>query len=299
MEGRESMPDSHRRGWTVGEVLRSAEELASKRPADLAPTRSEILDALGEVLELPRMDVLLAHERPMSEAERGRFRETLGRLLEGEPLAYVLGHEEFYGRRFQVDPRVLIPRPETEVLVERALERIPQGALVFEPCTGSGCVGISLTLERPDLRVLASDVSKEALAVCAQNARELGADRERLRLVHGSFWEAARGEAFDALVANPPYVDRDDDSLLAESVRRHEPALALYAEAGDPLSAYRALLAGGVRGLRPGAVVLLELGIDSADPVRELVQASAAYREPEILEDLSERPRILACERGA
>lgn len=283
--------------WTVGQVLATAEALAAQRPAELAPSRHELVLALGDVLGLPRMQVLLEHERPLGEAERTRFRGVLGRLLEGEPLAYVLGHQDFYGRRYLVGPEVLIPRPETEELVRVALELLPAGARIFEPCTGSACVGISLVLERGDLHVLSSDVSREALELARRNARALEADPTRLRLRQGSWWEPAGSERFDALIANPPYVDPQRPELLAESVRRFEPGLALFAHEGQPLSSYDALLAGGVAGLQPGGLVLFEAGIDTAAPLRDRIARSKNYRDPEILPDLAGRPRLVRCHR--
>jgi release factor glutamine methyltransferase len=284
--------------WTVGQVLAKGEELAASRDPELAPTRNELVWALGDVLGLDRLQLLMAHERPLSSEERARFRELLGRLLEGEPLGYVLGHQDFYGRRFSIGPAVLVPRPETEELVRVALETLPEGAHVFEPCTGSGCIGLSLVLERDDLHVLSSDVSREALEFARGNARSLEVDASRFRLRHGSYWKVAAGERFDALVANPPYVDPARPELLAESVRRFEPALALFAEDGRPLSAYDELLRGAISGLHSGAPVLLEVGVDTAEPLLERVQQSQNYRDPELLEDLAGQPRILRCFRS-
>ncbi|PIE24088.1 MAG: protein-(glutamine-N5) methyltransferase, release factor-specific [Planctomycetota bacterium] len=283
--------------WTVGQVLAQSEELAARRPEELAPTRNDLLWALAEVLGLGRLELLMQHDRPMSGAERQRFRGMLSRLLAGEPLAYVLGHQDFYGRSFLVGPEVLIPRPETEELVRIALELLPQGARVFEPCTGSGCIGLTLVLEREDLSVLSSDLSREALEYARKNARALGADPGRFRLRQGEWWQAAQGECFDALVANPPYVDPARPELLAESVRRYEPGLALFAEEGRPLSAYEALLQGAVTGLAHDALVFFEAGIDSIEPLCARVSQSRNFSEAEILLDLAGKARILRCRR--
>jgi release factor glutamine methyltransferase len=273
-------------------VLEAAEDLARRQEASV--TRADLARCLADVLGVDRLRLLLEHDRPLGEHERAPFRARLRRLLDGEPLAYVLGRQEFFGRSFGVGPEVLVPRQETELLVDLARERVAQGAAVFEPCTGSGCVGITLALERPDLRVVASDVSEPALARARDNALALGAS---LDLVLGSWWQPVAGRVFDALVANPPYVDAQRPELLDDRVRRHEPVLALVADPLDPLAAYRQLLQGGVDGLRAGALVLLEVGIDTAQPLLALVQGSRSYESTELLPDLAGLPRVLACRR--
>ncbi len=278
--------------WTVGEVLRVAEELALTSPGQ--PSRSEIAWCLADLLDLDRLTLLMQHERPLQEAERGEFRSRLASLLEGVPLAYVLGHQDFYEHRFEVGPGVLIPRSETELLVGRALADLPEGARVFEPCTGSGCIGISLVLARDDLRVLSTDLSEEALVFARRNAEILSADPKRLALRRGSYWEPAMPAApFDALLANPPYVDSARPELLDESVRRHEPKAALFADGADALSAYRALFEGAGDGLRPGGLLLMELGSDTANSVASLALASGWFEKIQVLPDLGGRDRLL------
>ena len=279
--------------WTVRAVLEAAEELAKNKRS--RTSRADLTRCLAAVLGLDRLQVLLQHERPLDDRERAAFREMLKALLRGVPIAYVLGEQDFYGRAFSVDPAVLIPRPETEGLVEHAIALLPKGARVFEPCTGSGCIAISLLLERDDLFVLASDISREALRVARKNAARYELSEDRLRLAHGRYWEAAGNESFDALIANPPYVDPNEQGLLDPQVGEHEPGLALFASRGDRLDDYRELLAGGRAGLKSNALVLLELGIDSSDDVLALFRKSEAYTEVLVLNDLSGKPRILCC----
>ena len=283
--------------WTVQRVLLLAEEYLRERGRSSLGLRSDLSRALGAVLGLDRLHLLLQYDRILSSEERAKFREFTRRLAEGEPLAYLLGKREFFGRPFGVGPDVLIPRPETELLVEKALEVLPRGARVFEPCTGSGCIGISLVLEREDLQVLASDVSAKALAQARRNAEALGVDAERFRLREGSFWEVAEGERFDALLANPPYVDPARPELLDEGVRDFEPHLALFGPRGDPLGAYRELLKGGVDGLVGGAWVLMELGVDTAARVLDWVRRSRSYTGGQVLPDLAGNPRLLLARR--
>ncbi|MFQ5504978.1 MAG: peptide chain release factor N(5)-glutamine methyltransferase [Planctomycetota bacterium] len=265
--------------------------MARRRPR--GPTRAELTRCLAEVLGTDRLGLLLAHERTLEPAERGAFRGMCERLLEGEPLAYVLGHQEFRGRRFAVDPAVLIPRPETEELVEHAIAMLPESARVFEPCTGSGCISVSLALERPDLWILASDISGEALEVARKNAKALAPDA-KLEIAEGDYWAAAGGRVFDALVANPPYVDPSKPELLDQLVERYEPAVALF----DPEArSHVELLRGGVDGLESGALVLLECGADTAGLVLAKVEKSASYVDGELIEDLQGIKRILRCRR--
>ncbi len=280
------------RTWSVRGVLEAAERVADGR--ELGPSRSEIASCLADVLATDRMQLLLDHDRPLSKSERGEFRRRLERLLTGEPPAYVRGAQEFYGRPFRVDRRVLIPRPETERLVELAIERIPENGTAFEPCTGSGCVGITIALERRDVRVSASDITADALALARENARALGA---RVGFAHGSYWEPAAGRRFGALIANPPYVDPDRTEFLEERVRRFEPAVAVFAPRGTPLEPYDRLLAGGIDGLESGAPVLCEVGLDTGEPAKQLAQGYAEYTGVELIEDLSGIPRVLCCRR--
>lgn len=276
----------------MGEVLAAAAEVAAARRE--GPTRAELSRCLADLLGLDRLQLLLQHDRPLAAAERAAFRRRLQRMLDGEPLAYVLGKQEFYGRVFQVDRSVLIPRPETELLVELAVAKLPRAAAVFEPCTGSGCVALALALERPDLTVVASDVDETALEVARRNRRSLAADIE---LLAGDFFEPVAGRSFDALVANPPYVDPSKPGLLADRVRRFEPHRALFSPPGEPLHAYIRLLEGGVTGLAPGGLLLLEVGVDTADRVLDLATRSRSYENGVIHLDLAGRPRVVECRR--
>ncbi len=283
--------------FSVQKVLLLAEEYLKERGRSSLGLRSDLSRALGAVLGLDRLGLLLQHERILTSGERAQFRGFTQRMARGEPLAYLLGEREFYGRPFGVGPEVLIPRPETELLVEKALEMLPEGAEVFEPCTGSGCIGVTLVLEREDLRVRATDLSTAALEWARKNAEALGADRKRLRFAEGSFWEAAGDKPFDALIANPPYVDPKRPELLAAEVREFEPPLALFGPGGDPLGAYRALLMGGVKGLVSGALVLFEVGVDTAEPVLDLVRRSRSYEQGCLMPDLAGLPRMLVARR--
>ncbi|RPH64552.1 MAG: peptide chain release factor N(5)-glutamine methyltransferase [Burkholderiales bacterium] len=230
---------------------------------------------------------LVAHgDEPADPAAASAFAELARRRRAGEPIAYLTGTREFLGRRFEVSPEVLIPRPETELLVQKALERAPHAAQVLDLGTGSGAIAVSLACERGDLRVTATDRSTGALAVARRNAQHLAADalaRARLRFCAGSWWAAIDpGERFDLVVSNPPYVAADD-AHLASGDLRFEPRAALAAGA-DGLDALREIVAGAPRHLQPGGWLLLEHGHQQGEALRALL-AAAGLRDVETLAD--------------
>ncbi len=188
--------------------------------------------------------------------------ELLERRLKGEPLAYILGYREFFSRRFAVDPSVLIPRQETETLVDAALEMAPLRGRVLDVGTGSGCIAITLKLERPDLEVVAVDISEEALAMAKGNAIDLGAG---VVFFQSNLFENVEG-VFDLIVSNPPYIA--ENAELPREIRDHEPSQALFA-GPDGLAVYQRL-AEGVAPLVKDGVMILELG----DEMAAVVQSS-------------------------
>ena len=216
---------------------------------------------------------ILAHpEEELDEDSAGRFRELLERRLSGEPIAYIFGQREFYGRDFAVDTRVLIPRPETEHLVEVALELdLPERPRILDLGTGSGCVAVTLACELPAARLTATDVSPAALAVARINARRHGV-AERVRLAAADLAHPLRLGGFDLVVSNPPYVGLAEAPLLSTEVRDHEPAAALFAPRA-PLSVIERL-ATDLGELTPGTVVAFEIGAGREEEVAELLAGS-------------------------
>lgn len=211
---------------------------------------------------------LFAHpEREMSQAEAQRFELLVKRRAEGEPTQYILGVREFFGRDFEVGPAVLIPRPETELLVESVLERAAEKTRVLDVGTGSGCIAVTLACERPSWTICATDISEPALAVAENNARRLGA---RVEFRRGDLTGPFEGQPFDVVVSNPPYVALGDRATLSREVRR-EPELALFA-GDDGLDVYRRLIPAAARVLRPGGLLALELGYDSLAGVLALLE---------------------------
>ena len=246
-------------------------------------------DALLAGAGLPRLDArallehasgrprawLIAHgDEPADPDAAVRFAALAARRRAGEPLAYLVGSREFLGRRFVVGPQVLVPRPETEGLVEAALARLPaaRAPRVLDLGTGSGAVAVSIALARPDALVLATDVSADALDCARANAARLGAAGVGFAL--GSWWSAlpAGTPPFDLVVSNPPYV-ADDDPHLDDPALRHEPRAALAA-GPQGMDAIDAIVAGAPAHLVPGGWLLLEHGRDQGDAVRRRLRAA-------------------------
>lgn len=253
--------------------------------ADCRLPRSEALLLLEAATGLRRERLITGSRDPVGPGEAETFDALARRRRAGEPVAYLLGWREFYGRRFAVDADVLIPRPETELLVDRALRwvdaRGATGAVlrVLDLGTGTGVIAVTLALERPTLAV-ATDASAAALAVAARNAANLGAS---VRFALGDWFDALAGGAgppledsgsdgFDLIVSNPPYVASDDPHLSTGDLR-FEPRQALT-DFGDGLGAIRRIVAGAGPHLRPGGAVMIEHGHDQAAAVRRLMAAA-------------------------
>ncbi|MGB3837323.1 peptide chain release factor N(5)-glutamine methyltransferase [Castellaniella sp.] len=212
---------------------------------------------------------LIAHDTdPLSTEAQTAYQALEARRLAGEPMAYILGYREFWGRDFQVGPEVLIPRPETELLVELGLQLLAGIAspAVLDLGTGSGIVGVSIALDRPDARVTATDQSTAALSMAQLNARALGAS---LLFSPGNWYDTELGlERYHLIVSNPPYIDKQDVHL-GQGDLRFEPRAALTDEA-DGLDALRAIVQGAPRHLLPGAALCVEHGWDQAVAVQRL-----------------------------
>ncbi|HVN46504.1 MAG TPA: peptide chain release factor N(5)-glutamine methyltransferase [Steroidobacteraceae bacterium] len=243
---------------------------------------------LAHALGITRATLISHAERVVEpEAER-RYRELLERRTRGEPLAYLVGTREFWSLSLQVTPAVLVPRPETELLVERALAlRREPDARVAELGTGSGAVALALARERPQWRITATDLSPDALAVARSNATRLAIGAVEFRL--GSWFEPLTGERFDLILSNPPYIALDDPAL-ADPALAHEPRLALTAGA-DGLACLRAIAAAAPRHLNPGGWLLLEHGAAQGPALRTAL-GHAGWRYVRSHRDLAGHERI-------
>lgn len=260
---------------------------AALRCAGLDPLDARLL--LQHVLGVEHAFVIAHPERVLDESEQREFTTLAARRAAGEPIAYLIGWREFYGRRLRVDASVLIPRPETELLVELALERLPRDAArsVLDLGTGSGCIAITLGLERASIGVVAIDASPAALAIARDNACALGADR--VRFVQGDWCDPLANERFDMIVANPPYVAHADPHLEQGDLR-FEPRGALAA-GPDGLACIRRIVAGAAAHMQPGAWLLFEHGYDHGERCRALL-ASAGYADVFTARDLAGLERV-------
>lgn len=255
--------------------------------------RQTLLDALDyrvllcHALQLNRIALITQSERALSDDDAQRFRQLVQRRLAGEPVAYLVGQREFFGLPFEVSAAVLIPRPDTELLVELTLERTPPQGRVLDMGTGSGAIAVSVAHSRPDAEVTALDVSADALAVAGRNA---AANQARVQFLQ-SDWYSALHDAprFDLIASNPPYI-ASGDRHLSEGDLRYEPVGALTDHA-DGLAALRIIIAGAPRHLKPQGWLLMEHGYDQAEAVRALLQA-AGYSEVQSWRDLAGIERV-------
>ena len=221
------------------------------------------------------------------EIDAAPVQSQLQRRYAGEPLQYIRGKTEFYSREFYVDDRVLIPRPETELLVEAAVERAPRGGRVIDIGTGSGCIAISIECERTDLRVTGIDRSVAALAVADRNRLRLDS---RVSLAGSDLFESILG-TFDIIVSNPPYVPQSEYEQLATEVRVHEPKLALTPGPRGTEIIEQILDQSHAR-LAPQGLVILEVGYGQDEAIREIAEAKR-YEITEFLPDLAGIPRVV------
>lgn len=235
---------------------------------------------------------LIAHpERRLDASQSGRFAELARRRRQGEPIAYLVGRREFYGFDFEVSPAVLIPRPETEALVTLALQRLPEGATacLLDLGTGAGAIGLAIAALRPRIRLVAVDISQQALAVARRNCERLIAERGRVQLLRSDWFAALIGQRFDLILSNPPYVAQGDAHLRAGDLR-FEPQQALVGGA-DGLESIRRIVAGAPQHLTPGGWLLLEHGYDQASACRRLLE-QAGFSQVVSDSDLAGHPRV-------
>ena len=252
---------------TTLEVLNAAASYLEKRGVESARLNAEHL--LAHVLGMPRrIELYLQFERPLSESERAPLRELVKRRSEGVPLQHLLGEVEFCGRLFNCDARALIPRPETELLVELVLKESAAATSILDVATGSGVIGLSLALSRPDVAVTLCDISPEALSLANVNALRHGI-ADKVARKESDLLDAVEG-IFDVIVSNPPYIPTSDISTLSREVK-NDPVLALDGGA-DGLRIVERLVKDALARITPGGLLALEIGHDQALRVVEILK---------------------------
>ena len=278
--------------WRVIDLIEWTVDYFARHQIPTPRLDAELL--LGYVLKKSRLQLYLHFDMPVFQDHLLQFRELIKRRISFTPVSYLTQHKEFMSLDFYVDARVLIPRPETELLVETVLERQKDKCRVADIGTGSGAIAISLAHNRPAWEIVATDISAEALDVAKLNA-ETHVCAERVTFLCGDLFATFRDlpdPHFDWIVSNPPYVSTDDVATLAPDVRESEPAIALFAGA-DGLSVIRRIVSDAPAFLKPGGRLLLEIGHNQSKAVQELIKANAAYKRCDVLKDYAGIERII------
>lgn len=289
------------RALTVQQALQEGTRLLSQAGIESARLDAEVL--LRHWLGVAQEALYRNPERPLSMEEHKLFHQALLRRTRGEPIAYITGHREFWSLDFIVTPDVLVPRPETERLVEVALEGLGESGkaikyTILDLGTGSGVLAVSLAKERGDSEIWATDISAEALGVAAENAARHGIT-DRIRLLQGDLFGPIRGRKrfFDMIVSNPPYIRRKEFSTLPLEVRDWEPRIALDGGA-DGLDFYRRVAREAHSYLVEEGFLVLEIGADMAQEVRRLFAETGYYSAISVFQDYAGRDRVVVARKN-
>ncbi len=286
--------------WTVLRILEWTQKYLSKKGIPNPRLESELL--LSHILGFDRVRLYLNYDMTLSSGELSRFRGFIERRVTGEPLAYITGYQEFWSIRFKVNPSVLIPRPETEILVEQALRLIAledwQVPRIAEVGTGCGAIAISIAKSAPSAKILAAEISWEAIALAKENAIAQNV-ASRVCFVQGDLLSFAKswGEGvFDLVLSNPPYVRRDDIVKLQPEIRNFEPRRAI--DGGiDGLDFYRTLLNDVPLCLGQGGWLILEIGADQGAEILDLTGRIGGFKHTGVIPDYSGRDRALIAQK--
>jgi release factor glutamine methyltransferase len=281
---------------TIKEALEKSADYLCKKNSLSPRLDAEVL--LSHVMGLPRLQLYLQFDRPLSESEREHYRALLKRRGDHEPVAYITGKKEFFSLVFQVTPAVLIPRPETEILVEQAIKRIEEWIKahegrfprIFEVGAGSGAVSICLLHRFPDLEVTGSDINAEALKVAVRNA-DAHHVSERLQLIHGDLF-AGQGGFHDFIISNPPYIAEAERDALAPDILRYEPATALFA-GPEGLDMIERIILEGEKNISPDGWILVEIGKGQSLKLLHKIEEEKKFRVVQTVEDYTGLVRIL------
>ncbi len=287
--------------WTILKILQWATPYFESRDVENPRASAEIL--LAHALGLRRIDLYVQYDKPLEPDELAGFKALVRRRIQREPVAYIIGEREFWSMQLKVTPDVLIPRPETELLVEKALEILSETPAssprkILEMGTGSGAIVLALAAERPDCLFFASDRSPRALAVAQENARRHQPDM-KIRFFGGDWFDPLRkgGIFFDLIISNPPYIRRDEIAGLQPEVARYEPLTAL--DGGpDGLDDLRHIIRAAPEWLVPGGMLLLETGSDQRQDVIRIGEDTGAYDSIRVIRDYAGLDRVAIMRRS-
>jgi len=283
--------------WTVKRILDWTTQHLRKKGSDSPRLDTEIL--LAHARGCSRIELYTRFDEVLSAEERRVMRALVERRARAEPVAYLVGHREFFGLPFNVSPDVLIPRPDTETLVVELLDVLKQRprARVLDVGTGSGCIAVCAAVHGPQTQVTAIDISPAALQVAQGNAQQ-HAVGDQIAFLHGDLFDPLEdGVVFDVVVSNPPYVRTDELSGLPPDVAQYEPPLALVA-GPDGLDVIRRLVPQAAERLVPGGQCILEIAVDMAEAVVDLLEQTRCFPAIAVVNDLSGQPRVISACRG-
>lgn len=281
--------------WTILTLLQWATGYFKTKEIDSPRSTSEIL--LAEILGVKRIELYLRYDQPLKKAELARFKKLIQRRLQNEPVAYITGTKEFWSLNLTVGPEVLIPRPETECLVEKVIawirqERAGKAGDLLDLGTGSGAIVLALASELPGWRFWATDRSPAAIAIACQNARENGQEQRVSFWVSNWFAGIDDRRQFDLVVSNPPYIPTADIEELQPEINRFEPRKALDGGA-DGLRDLERIIFSAPTVLKPGGALFMEIGYDQADGVRKIAKKTKAYAPMDLFQDYSNLDRVV------
>jgi release factor glutamine methyltransferase len=277
---------------TISEAIKKARRLLVEQNMDSAFIDADLL--LAHALNIRRIDLIIHRDRMLTDEEMDAFSDLIERRISQEPVAYITGVKEFFGMPFMVNPHVLIPRPETEILVEQALELAPKGAVVFEIGVGSGAAIISILCERQDLKGAGNDISIPALITTRVNAFTHGV-AHRLGLFAGNVMDGLGG-SWPMIIANPPYIRLDEMNSLDDDVRLYEPGTALFG-GKDGLDIVKEIIKGLSGHLTKGGMLIMEAGRGQKEAIDSLVGSQKTLKLRSWIHDLAGIERVVIIER--
>ncbi len=297
MQSPPSPPDSSPPNpqWTILKILKWTTSYFKSHHIDSPRLTAEIF--LAHVLDVKRIDLYLRFDQPLSVHELGEFKKLIRRRVGREPVAYITGHREFFGINFDVTPEVLIPRPETEFLIEEALKKIPDNSIslkqIFDIGTGSGAIIVSLAANRPGHYYFASDKSETAVTIASKNATKNGL-KDKIRFFVGDLFSPLHENSgqFDMILSNPPYIEQAQIAALEPEVSQFEPVSALDGGV-DGLAIIRLIIQSASGFLKQNGVLMIEIGYDQRENVERIVRESGNYFGIEFIKDYAGYDRVV------